>query len=65
MISGSQNRHFTIRTNESNSLYEIVKWTFCFIRIWIENMVTEFEKLVRAETGECRINTIFGYFKFC
>jgi len=65
MISDSQNTSFYHRTNESNSIQEIIKWTFCFIRIWSENLVTEFKKLDKTDTEECRNITIFGYFKFC
>lgn len=65
MISISQKTSFAHRTNESNSIQEIVKWTFCFFRIWSENLGSEFKKLNKTEPGECRNNTIFGYFKYC
>lgn len=65
MISGSQNTRFAHLTNENSSIPEIIKWTFCFLRIWSENLKTEFRNLVKTETGECRNNTILGYFKFC
>lgn len=65
MMSNSRNTDFIQMTKESNSLSEITKWTFCFVRIWSENLKNESKKLVRPKAGECRNIAIFGYFKFC
>jgi len=61
----SENSNFFVLTHVNNSLAEIAKWTFCFFRISGEKLKSEIEKLFGIETGKCRNNIIFGYFKFC
>lgn len=65
MISDSQKPAFKILINENNSLQEILKWSFCFIRITTEKLADEFGNRQKNGTAECRNNIIFGYFNFC
>jgi hypothetical protein len=65
MISGSQNTQNRPPTNENYSLQVILKWTFRFLVLWIEIMLSEFEFLTNREQGRCRNIAILGYFKFC
>jgi hypothetical protein len=55
----------TTLVTENNSIIEIISWTFCFIRLGAEKLQVEIQKLAACETGVCRINTIFGCFKYC
>ncbi len=57
-------QHTTL-LNEDNSIPEIIKWTFCFIRFGVENLQAKTQKMSAFEIGVCRINTIFGSFKYC
>ena len=65
MITDSQKQAFKILINENNSLQEILKWSFCFIRITGEKLAVEFGNRAKTGVADFGNNTIFGYFKFC
>jgi len=63
MTSKSNNESFKV-VSESSSVQSILKWSFFFIKLWLEKCNDKFDFWIKSNHEKCRNNTTLGCFKF-